>query len=141
MIEFALVSTVMMTFILVVMQLCIALYTYGMICESAREATRWAATRGATCQTPLSTSCTANATSVSNYAKGLGFPNIGGGTVTVNTTPNVMFPDTYNGTANCQTPSVCRVVVSVTYTMPITMPLVPKNAIALSTISKMYYIQ
>lgn len=136
-IEFALVLTAMMTFVMVVMQLCIAFYSYGMITECAREATRWAVTRGSTCQTSSLTSCTTTTTAISNYAKSLGYPNIGGGTMNVTTT----FPDTYNSIANCETPSVCRVLVTITYTVPIKLPLVPKNAISLSTSSKMYFVQ
>lgn len=136
-IEFALVLSAMMTFVMVVMQLCIAFYSFGMITECAREATRWAITRGATCQTASLTSCTTTTTAISTYAKGLGYPNIGGGTMNVTTT----FPDTYNSIANCETPSVCRVMVTITYTVPIKLPLVPKNAISLSTSSKMYFVQ
>jgi Flp pilus assembly protein TadG len=137
MIEFALVSTAMMSFVMVVMQLCLAFYSFGMITDCAREATRWAITRGSTCQTSALASCTTTTTAISNYAKGLGYPNIGGGTMTVTTT----FPDTYNSVANCETPSVCRVMVTITYSVPIKLPLVPKNAISLSTASQMYFVQ
>lgn len=140
-IEFALVTTAMMTFVFVVMQLCVAFYSYGMICETARETTRWAALRGSGCQTAALASCTAKSTDIVAYAMGLGYPNIGGGTLNVNSTASVMFPDTYNGTANCQAATFCRVVVQITYTVPITLPLVPKNSISLATVSEMYYVQ
>jgi hypothetical protein len=119
------------------MQLCIAFYSYGMITECAQEATRWAVTRGSTCQTSSLTSCTTTTTAISAYAKGLGYPNIGAGTMNVTTT----FPDTYNSVANCESPSACRVMVSITYTVPIKLPLVPKNAISLSATSEMYFVQ
>ncbi|HEV2618503.1 MAG TPA: TadE family protein, partial [Acidobacteriaceae bacterium] len=58
MIEFALSIGVALTLIFVLMQLCIALYTYGMISETAREATRWAIVRGSTCTNGVGASCT-----------------------------------------------------------------------------------
>jgi len=136
-VEFAFVTTAMMTFVLVVMQLCIAFYSYGLICETAREATRWASTRGGSCQTSSLTSCTATPAQVTSYAQGLKYPNIGGGTLGITTTN----PDTFNSIANCQAASACRVVVAINYTVKITLPLVPKNAIAISTQSEMYYLQ
>jgi Flp pilus assembly protein TadG len=140
-IEFALTASALMAFCFVVMQICLAFYSAGMINECAQEATRWAITRGSTCQTPSLTSCTTTAAAIGTYAKGLKYPNLAGGTMTVDTTASHMFPDTYNSVANCMTPAVCRVKVAITYTVPITMPLVPKNSITLSTSSEMYFIQ
>jgi Flp pilus assembly protein TadG len=127
-IEFAIVSSGMMLFVLVLMQLCIALYSYGMITEVARETTRWAATRGSTCETSASTSCTATTATITSYAKGLGYPNVGGGTMLV--TP-IFSPNTPGST----------VTVTITYTVPVTLPLVPKNSISLKTSSKMTILQ
>jgi Flp pilus assembly protein TadG len=129
-IEFAIVSSGMILFVLVLMQLCIALYSYGMITEVARDTTRWAATRGSTCETYSSTSCTATAATITSYAKGLGYPNIGGGTMSVTPT----FP------AGNQSPG-STVKVAITYTVPVTLPLVPKHSISLQTSSVMTILQ
>jgi Flp pilus assembly protein TadG len=130
-IEFAIVSSGMMMFVMVLMQLCLAFYSYGMITEVARETTRWAAVRGSTCETSASTSCTATVTTITSYAKGLGYPNIGGGTMTV--TPSYIPSGT-------NTPGSV-VKVAITYTVPITLPLVPKNSISLQTSSEMTILQ
>ena len=124
-IEFAIVSSGMMLFVLVLMQLCLAIYSYGMITEVARETTRWAATRGSTCQTVSLTSCTATAATITSYAKSTGLPNIGGGTM--NVTPSFV-PNNTPGSA---------VQVTITYTVPVTRPLVPKNSSSLKTTSQM----
>jgi Flp pilus assembly protein TadG len=108
----------------------IALYSYGMITEVARDTTRWAATRGSTCETYSSTSCTATAATITSYAKGLGYPNIGGGTMSVTPT----FP------AGNQSPG-STVKVAITYTVPVTLPLVPKHSISLQTSSVMTILQ
>ncbi|HEV2619217.1 MAG TPA: hypothetical protein VGU23_04690, partial [Acidobacteriaceae bacterium] len=61
----------------------------------------------------------------------LGFPNIGGGTLTI--TPSYV-------PASCQTPG-CQVKVSVAYTVPINLPFVPHNPIAMQSSSEMYIVQ
>jgi len=129
-VEFAISISALMTFLCVLMEICIAFYTYGMISECAREATRWASVRGATCQTASSTSCTATTTSVSTYATGLGYPNPGGGVLNATTT----YPD---GNENPGS----RVKVDIKYTFTIRLPLVPKNSLALETASEMYILQ
>lgn len=138
MIEFALTISTALTLVFVIMQLCLALYMYGMISETAREATRWAIVRGSTCVTGSGTSCTTTTAAITTYAKGLGFPNVGGGTLTVTPT----YPDTnpVGGAANCQAPG-CRVKVAVAYTVAISLPFVPKNNISLNTSSEMYILQ
>jgi Flp pilus assembly protein TadG len=132
MVEFAVSISVALTVVFVLMELCLALYTYGMISETAREATRWAIVRGSTCQTGSGASCTTTTSAITTYAKGIGLPNLGGGTLTV--TPS--YPDT----GNCTAPG-CRVKVSVAYTVPISLPFVPKNAIAMQSSSEMYILQ
>jgi Flp pilus assembly protein TadG len=129
-IEFMLSFTALMTFVFVLMEVCIVFYSYGMISECAREATRYAIVRGSTCLTSSSTSCTASAATINTYATGRGFPNIGGGTPVATTT----FPD------GNQAPG-SRVKVDVTYTVAIKLPFVPKNSLALDSSSEMYILQ
>jgi Flp pilus assembly protein TadG len=136
MVEFALTISVALTLVFVIMQLCLALYMYGMISETAREATRWAIVRGSTCVTGSGTSCTTSPTLITAYAKGLGFPNVGGGTLTVTPT----YPDTTGTCSNPEAPG-CRVKVTVAYTVAISLPFVPRNNISLQTSSEMYILQ
>jgi Flp pilus assembly protein TadG len=137
-IEFAVSLSVMLTFLFVLLETCIAIYTYCMVSDCAKEASRWAITRGSTCQTSTSTSCTATAAQINAHATGMGFPNPGGGTITAN--PGATFPDT-TGTCTTDNAPGCRVKVTLTYTMPIQIPLVPKNSLTWTTSSEMYILQ
>jgi Flp pilus assembly protein TadG len=130
MIEFVLSFSAMMAFVFAVMEMCMIFYTYGMISESARETTRYAIVHGATCLTSSSTSCTASAATINSYAKARGLPNIGGGTLSVNTT----FPD------GNQNPG-SRVHVDIQYTVSIRLPFVPINSFPLDSSSEMYILQ
>lgn len=129
MIEFALSFSALMTFVFCLMEMCIALYSYGLISESARETSRYAIVHGSTCLTGSSTSCTASATTISTYAKNLGLPNIGGGTLNVTTR---FVPDNTPGSV---------VIVSIQYTMPIKMPFVPTRSLSMTSASQMYILQ
>jgi len=129
-VEFAVSFSLFMTLIFVLLETCIAFYTYGMISECSREATRWAIVRGSTCVTSASTSCTATTTTVSSHATGMGFPNPGGGTINATTT----YPDGNEAPGS-------RVKVAISYTFPIRIPFVPKTSLALSTASEMYILQ
>ena len=129
-IEFMVTFSALMTFVFVLMQMCIAFYSYSLISESAREATRYAAVHGSTCLTSSSTSCTATAAAIQTYATSRGLPNIGGGTLTATAT----FPDGSNVPGD-------RVEVSIQYTMPIKLPFVPRNSLSFTSASQMYILQ
>jgi len=129
-VETAVSLSILMTFVFVFIEVCLAFYSYGLISELAREGTRYASVHGSTCLTASSASCTANASSVNSYVTHLGYPNLAGGAMTVNTT----FPSG-NATPGSQ------VTVSIIYTFPITLALVPHNAITLSTSSTANILQ
>jgi hypothetical protein len=129
-IEFSATLGLLMTFVFVLTQISMALYTYGMISECAREATRWASVRGTQCLTSGSASCTATTTTVSNYAKGLGFPNIGGSAIV----PTTTYPDGDEAPGH-------RVKVTITYPYSVSLPLVPHKTISLQVSSEMYILQ
>jgi Flp pilus assembly protein TadG len=129
-VEFVLTLSLLFTLIFCFFELCLALYTYDVISESAREGTRYAMVRGASCRTSTGVSCQVSPDEVNSYVSGLGWPNVGGGTMNVNTT----YPDGSEAIGS-------RVQVNVTYQFRITMPFVPSNAISLSSTSVMYIIQ
>ena len=112
------------------METCVLFYTYMMISECAREGTRYAMVRGSTCTTSASASCTATTTSITNYVKALGYPNPGGGTMTVTTT----FPNTTSTPGD-------TVKVAISYSFPIRFPFVPTRSLSLSTYSLVTIIQ
>jgi Flp pilus assembly protein TadG len=129
-VEFALTACIVFGFVFCLIELCLAFYTHCLISETAREGTRYAVVRGATCLTSSQASCTATASTINTYASTLSWPNLGGGTLNVATT----FPD------GNQNPG-SRVQVQVTYVLPITLVFVPKNSITMSSKSEMYILQ
>ena len=65
-IEIALALPVIAAFTFMMIELCLAFYSFCMISESAREGTRYAIVRGATCQTSAGGSCTASASTINS---------------------------------------------------------------------------
>lgn len=128
--ELAWTLPVVFMFLIGLTELCRLFYTYEMISECAREGTRYAAVHGSTCVTSAGSSCEVSASQVNTYVLGLGYPNVGGGTVSVNTT----YPD------GAETPPD-RVQVTVTYTFPYSIPYMPSQNLSLSSSSEMYIIQ
>jgi Flp pilus assembly protein TadG len=129
-VEFALTLPVLMTLLFCFMEMCLAFYTKDMISECAREGTRYAMYRGASCPTASNPTCEVSSSQVNTYVTGLGWPNLAGGTMTVATS----YPNGNEAVGS-------QVQVKVSYTFPITMPLVPKNALALQSTSTMYILQ
>lgn len=138
MVEMAVTLPVLFALLFCFMEVCVAFYTFSMISESAREGTRYAMVRGATCKASSGASCEATAAEVDTYVEGLGWPNIAGGTMSV---------CTYYDNNACNTnPSGSEakgdpVKVTVTYVMPITMPFVPNHSITMTSSSQMNIIQ
>jgi Flp pilus assembly protein TadG len=130
MVEFAVTLPVLFTLIFCFMEMCLAFYTHNMISELAREGTRYAMVRGSSCLTSSSSSCQATASQVNTFVSGIGFPNLGGGTIS----PVTTYPD-----GNAAIGS--RVQISITYVFPITMPFVPTNSISMSSTSVATIIQ
>ncbi|MGC1421488.1 MAG: TadE family protein [Terracidiphilus sp.] len=129
-IEVALALPIIAAFTFMMIELCLAFYSYCMISESAREGTRYAIVRGATCQTGTGGSCTASASTINDAVKHLGWPNLGTGTLSANTT----YPD---GNENPGS----RVQVVVNYVYPYNIPFAPKGTLNMSSKSVMYIVQ
>ncbi len=129
-IEYALGLTVLFTLTFCFMELCMVYYSYDLIEELAREGTRYAMVRGATCPTATSPTCEVTASQVNSYVSSLSYPNPGGGTIT----PNTSYPDGNESVGS-------RVQVTVTYVFPIRMPFVPKSSLTMSNTSVMRIVQ
>lgn len=128
--EVALALPIIAAFTLMMIEVCLAFYSYCMISESAREGTRYAIVRGSTCQTSSGASCTASASTINNAVTHLGWPNLGSGTLSANTT----YPDGNENTGS-------RVQVVVSYTFPYNIPFAPKGTLHMSSTSVMYIVQ
>jgi len=129
-VEFAVTLPVLFTLIFCFMEMCLAFYSRQMISEAAREGTRYAMFHGASCPNSTSPTCEATATQVNSYVSGLGWPNVGGGTMTVATT----YP---NGNESVGS----LVQVKVTYVFAITMAFVPKSSLTMTSTSEAYILQ
>lgn len=117
--------TVMLGFTFGLMQIGLGYYNKERISECAREGARYAILHGSTC-TSSSGSCTATAAQVQTWVSGLGYPNLGGGTLT----PTVTYPDGDEAPGH-------RVTVSVSYTFPYKIPFVRTNSLTLTSSSTM----
>ena len=134
-IEFALMLPLLLFFTFVLIEICLAYYSYCMISECAREGTRFAMVRGATCQFPSGASCTATPAQIQTFVSQIGYPNLGGGVMT----PVATFPGATGSNPGDKPGS--PVQVTVTYTLPVNLPFIPMNAISMSSTSVMNFVQ
>lgn len=81
----ALTLSILLTFVIGIMQLCVAMYYYNYVSEAAREATRFAIVRGPSCS-GLSGGCPASGTDIETYVKNNAFPGIDTSKLTVTST-------------------------------------------------------
>jgi Flp pilus assembly protein TadG len=137
-IEFAVTLPVLFGLIFCFMETCMALYTYEMISNSARQGTRYAMVRGAACPSATNPTCEVTAAQVNTYVSGLGWPNVGGGQVT----PTTCYFSSGNSCSSSGSESPGSTVqVTVSYTFQVTMPFVPKQSITMSSTAKATIIQ
>lgn len=130
-VEFAITMCILFAFTIFLIQICFAYYSYSLISELAREGTRYAIVHGSTCKTSAGVSCTAGTTDVQNAVNSAGFPNIGGGALTV--TPS--WPGTGLGCiggSGSEEPG-CPAEVVVQYKFPFTFPAISWPGLTLST--------
>jgi Flp pilus assembly protein TadG len=126
-VEFAVAFTMLFLFLFSIMDLSRALYAYHFIADAAREGTRYAMVRGATC-TSYSTACPASATDIQNYVKNVP-AGINPASLTVTTT----------WTPNNNPGSVVQVQVQYSF-QPI-FPLVRKGALLMTSSSQVVISQ
>lgn len=126
-VEFAAEFTVLFMFLFAIMDLSRALYSYHFIADAAREGTRYAMVRGATC-TSYATACPASASDVQTYLKNAPAGiNPGSMTVTTTWTPN-------NSPGGV-------VQVQVQYSFQPIFPLIPKGALVMTSSSQVVISQ
>jgi Flp pilus assembly protein TadG len=138
-VEFALSVMVMLTFILGVMTMCMALYSYHFVAEAAREGARYAIVRGSGCTTysgftsncPIST-----AAPIQTYVRSLALPGINANNLTVAAVYSAYPSGTCTPSAACNNPGN-QVQVTVTYQLPVTIPFVPARTLTMTSRSQM----
>jgi Flp pilus assembly protein TadG len=134
-VEFAMASIILFTLVFGVMAICLALYSYNVVSEAAREATRYAIVRGSACNS--FTDCNVDQTGLQTYVQGIGFPGITPSSLTVTASA-------ISATGAICTPTLkpCNnpgnpVKVTVTYTFPLVIPFVPRRTLTMSSTSQM----
>ena len=128
-VEFALASSLLFMTLFGIFAVCTALYSYVFVSESAREASRYALVRGASCVG--FTDCNITSAQINTYVKGLNYPGIS----TANLTASAAWSGNY-------TPAEAPgniVTVTVVYTFPLNIPFWPKSgkSIRMSSSSQM----
>ena len=146
MVETAMSITFLLMLIFVFMASCLMLYTYSMISESARAASRYAAVHGANCTAvatasicPITYKGFQTALQSGTVAQLKTWPNLAGGTMTYTVLDST---GASNNSANIVVGS--NVTVKIQYTFSKNLPLVPSSwttANLLTTSSTMNVLQ
>jgi Flp pilus assembly protein TadG len=140
--ETAMSSIILLTFLFGVIETGFALYSYHFISEAAREGTRYAIVRGssagtAACTAPGPPICIAQSADIQTYVKGLGFPGINPGNMTVTPTWSA-----YPKGSTCPAAGPCNsfgnlITIQVQYSFPLTVPFIPAHTFAMSSTAAM----
>ncbi len=147
-VEMAISSALLLSMFFGVFEVCLASYTSHYVADAAREGARYAIVRGSlSCtNTPSLSNCGASPDTIANYVKGLNYPGIVPGNMTVNVSYLTGTGDISTGSllttwAACST-SPCNnpgnmVNVNVTYAFGLSIPFVPHKTINVTSTSQM----
>jgi hypothetical protein len=143
--ETAMSSIILLTFMFGVIETGFALYSYHFISEAAREGTRYAIVRGSSlgtnCTAPGPPTCIAQGGNdtgdIATYVKNLGFPGINPNNMTVNSAWSA-----YANGSSCPATGPCNspgnlITITVTYNFPLTVPFIPAHTYAMSSTAAM----
>jgi Flp pilus assembly protein TadG len=140
--ETAMSSIILLTFMFGVIETGFALYSYHFISEAAREGTRYAIVRGSsagtlTCSAPGPPTCIAQSADIQTYVKGLGFPGINPGNMTVAPAWSA-YPSGQScpATGPCNSPGNL-ITITVTYNFPLTVPFIPAHTYTMTSTAAM----
>jgi len=131
-IEYAFTILIILTILFGIIDFGRALYTYHFISNAAREATRYASVRGATCDNATITPCPVTAREIENYVKNV---PLGIDVTQLRPNPSANYENP-NGLAVCnvtQNYPGCAIQVQVNYTFKFLFPLMPSNFTMSST--------
>jgi Flp pilus assembly protein TadG len=144
----ALASTILLCFFIGVFEMSLALYNYHLVCDAAREATRYAIVRGsASCtNSPNLSNCNATSAEIQSYVQGLGYPNSGQLAVTTTWLSAVSSGSPATTTWSACSSGTCNapgnlVNVVVTEAFPLNVPFISKLTLNLSSTSQMVISQ
>jgi Flp pilus assembly protein TadG len=139
MVEFALGASLLFMVVFGIIAMSLALYSYNVVSEAAREGTRYAIVRGMKCH--FSTACPASGTDIQNYVQSLGFPGINPSNLTAITAWSAYPVGTLCApSASCKNPGN-QVKVTVSYQFPLVIPFVPSQTLSMSSTAEMVISQ
>lgn len=140
--ETAMSSIILLTFLFGAIEAGFALYSYHFISEAAREGTRYAIVRGslagtANCAAPGPPTCIAQSADIQTYVKNIGFPGINPGNMTV-----APVWSAYANGSSCPATGPCNspgnlITITVTYNFPLTVPFIPAHTYAMTSTAAM----
>lgn len=139
MVEFALASVILFTLVFGVIAICLALYSYNIVAEAAREATRYAIVRGSACTT--FSDCKVTSDQLKTYIRGRGFPGIDPSSLNLVATWPTTGVTCFPSVTPCNNPGN---LVSVTVSYPsflLSIPFVSQQTLSMSSTSVMYISQ
>ncbi len=137
-VEMAFATVILLTLLFGIIEISLALYTYHFVSEAAREGTRYAIVRGATCNGSFASACPASQDDIQTYVQNLGFPGINPSALTV-TTAWSPYP-AGGGCGACNNPGN-QVQVTVNYQYVLAIPFVPSQTLNMSSSSEMVISQ
>ena len=139
MVEFALGASLLFMVVCGIIVMALALYTYNVLSEAAREGTRYAIVRGSACH--FATACPAQGSDIQTYVRNIGFPAINPNNLTAVTAWSA-YPTgtTCAPSAACNNPGN-EVTVTVSYQFPVVIPFVPRRTLSMSSTSEMVISQ
>lgn len=152
-VEMALSCLILIPVLFGIIQMSFALYCYHYAADAAREATRFAIVRGASCPTYVNNAyCSptdngqfgATANDIAQYVKSLGYPYSATATTTVKWCVNSgTIPASWTSCSTTQNNSAGnQVQVTVTYSYPFVIPFVKTdNPLNMGSISSMTIVQ
>ena len=149
-VETAIGISLFLMVLIAIIEVGLALYTYNYISDAAREGSRWAIVRGASCSinTPGLDHCNALPTDISNYVQSIAYPGIVSSNMTVTTKwfqPSSTRPTSWS--ACTATPSnPCnqqgyQVQVTVTYPFSLNIPFWQNASVTVGSTSAMVISQ
>ncbi len=139
MVEFAMASSLLFAVVFGVIAIGYALYSYNVVSEAAREATRFAIVRGSAC-TSFTSACPAAASDVQTFVQDLGFPGINSQSITATTTWPTTGPSCTPSVTPCNNPGNL-VEVTVSYQFPLVIPFMSSQTLTMSSTSMMVISQ
>ena len=147
-VEMALSVAVFLSLLIGFVYFIFGLYTYNFVADAARDASRYASTRGSQCSnnTPILPGCTANVDEIQTFVKSMPYPFLDTRNLTVtsmwlqaNTTGATGWTASCRG--GCSNAPGNMVSVKVTYAYPISVPFWARTTIDVSSTSQMVISQ